>query len=95
MTRPQPAAFERELERRLAILAGFATYIALLEPFSQTPDALLRYTSASVPAISAAFIVHIALSRFITVPTRRGADQRDASGLTKPIPTNQTTCRKG
>jgi hypothetical protein len=35
MTRPQPTAFEGELERRLAVLAGFASYIVLLAPDEQ------------------------------------------------------------
>ena len=40
MTRPQPTAFEGELERRLAVLAGFASYIVLLAPDEQ-PSASL------------------------------------------------------
>lgn len=79
----------------MATFAGFASYIALLEPVGQTPGALFPYTSASLPAISAAFIVHITLSRLMTVPARRGGYQRYESGLTKPIPVNQTICRKG
>ncbi|MDZ4306722.1 hypothetical protein [Allopontixanthobacter sp.] len=95
MTRPQPTAFEREREQRMAILAGFASYTALFEPVRQTPGALFRYGSESLPAISTAFIVHIAVSCLMTVPARRGGYQRDASGLTKPIPVNQTIYRKG
>ncbi|AOL24600.1 nucleobase:cation symporter-1, NCS1 family [Erythrobacter litoralis] len=56
----------------IALAAGFATYIALLEPVSQTPDALFRYTSASLPAIAGAFVVHLALTRLVTIPARRG-----------------------
>ncbi|MDC8754461.1 cytosine permease [Erythrobacter sp. sf7] len=43
----------------IALVAEFATYIALLEPVSQTSAALFRYTSASLPAIAAGFFVHL------------------------------------
>ncbi|MEE4152629.1 MAG: hypothetical protein V2I27_00565 [Erythrobacter sp.] len=56
----------------IALTAGFATYITLLEPVSQTPSAAFRYLSASLPAIAAAFVVHLALSRLITIPAGRG-----------------------
>ena len=56
----------------IAIVAGFVTYLALLEPVSQTPGALFRYTSASLPAIAAAFFTHLLCSRFITIPSGRG-----------------------
>lgn len=72
MTHPQPTAFEGELERRLAVLAGLASDMALLEPVSQAPGAQVHYTSASRPAISVVLIVDSALPRLITVPARQG-----------------------
>lgn len=65
----------------IALAAGFVAYLALLEPVSQTPSALFRYTSASLPAIASAFIVHLVLSRLITLPAQRGGypGQRRAS----------------
>lgn len=51
----------------IALVAGVVTYLALLEPMSQTPSAAFRYTSASLPAIAAAFVAHLALSRLITI----------------------------
>ena len=56
----------------IALAAGFASYIAVLEPVSQTPGALFRYTSASLPAIAVGFVVHLALSHLVTIPGRRG-----------------------
>lgn len=56
----------------MALIAGFIAYIALLEPLSQTPTAAFRYLSASLPAVAAAFSLHILLSRLITIPAGRG-----------------------
>jgi len=56
----------------IAMVAGFATYLAFLEPLGLTPSAAFRYLSASLPAIAAAFVVHLALSCLITIPAGRG-----------------------
>ena len=64
----------------IALAAGFATYLALLEPLSQTPSAAFRYLSASLPAIGAAFVAHLALSRLITMPAGRGGYPAGAKG---------------
>jgi NCS1 family nucleobase:cation symporter-1 len=56
----------------IALVAGFATYIALLEPVSQTPAAGFRHLSASLPSMGLAFVVHLALSRLITIPRQLG-----------------------
>jgi NCS1 family nucleobase:cation symporter-1 len=56
----------------VALLAGFATYIGMLEPVSQTPSLAFRYLSASLPAIAVAFVVHLALSRLIIIPAGLG-----------------------
>jgi NCS1 family nucleobase:cation symporter-1 len=54
-------------------VVGFADgVIALLEPVSRTPGALFRYSAAILSAIAGAFIVHLALSRLVTIPARRG-----------------------
>lgn len=65
-----------------ALLAGFLTYLALLEPLGQTPSAAFRYLSASLPAVAVAFSIHLALSHIITIPAGRGgylAATRDKS----------------
>ncbi|KPQ22291.1 MAG: Cytosine/uracil/thiamine/allantoin permease, partial [Porphyrobacter sp. HL-46] len=56
----------------IALVAGFATYLALLEPVSQTPAAGFRYLSASLPSMALAFAVHLALSRMVTIPRGHG-----------------------
>ncbi len=56
----------------IALAAGFATYIALLEPVSQTPAFGFRHLSASIPALVAAFIVHLTLSRVFNIPADLG-----------------------
>ncbi|MEE4316424.1 MAG: hypothetical protein V2I74_05520 [Erythrobacter sp.] len=56
----------------IALAVGFAAYITLLEPVSQTPNPAFRYLSASLPAIAAAFAVHLALTRVVTIRARRG-----------------------
>lgn len=56
----------------IALAAGFAAYLALLEPVSQTPAAIFRYLSASLPSMVLAFVVHFALSRLITIPRALG-----------------------
>jgi NCS1 family nucleobase:cation symporter-1 len=68
----------------IALVAGFVTYLALLEPVSQTPTAGFRHLSATLPSMVLAFVVHLALSRIVTIPRglgdyRRGPDERDAS----------------
>lgn len=73
----------------IALIGGFFTYIALLEPLSQTPNAAFRYMSASLPAIAVAFVVHLALSRLITFPAGLGgypsrAKDRSASRNAEP-----------
>jgi NCS1 family nucleobase:cation symporter-1 len=55
-----------------ALFAGFATYLTLLDPLSQTPSAAFRYASASLPAFAAAFLGHLILSRLITIPAGPG-----------------------
>jgi NCS1 family nucleobase:cation symporter-1 len=56
----------------IALVAGVVTYLALLEPVSQTPGALFRYASASLPSVAVAFIVHLALSHWVTIPRGLG-----------------------
>ena len=56
----------------IALAAGFAAYLAFLDPVSQTPGALFRYTAASLPAIAGAFVVHLVLSHLVTIPAGRG-----------------------
>lgn len=56
----------------IALAAGFVTYLALLEPVSQTPAAGFSYLSASLPSMGLAFVVHLALSRLITIPRGLG-----------------------
>lgn len=69
-----PYAFWRGINpaAALALFAGFAVYTALLEPLSQTPSALFRYVSASLPAAAIAGGVHLALSRLISIPRGLG-----------------------
>ncbi|MDC8755730.1 cytosine permease [Erythrobacter sp. sf7] len=71
----------------IALLAGFVTYLALLEPVSQTPAAGFRYLSASLPSMWLAFVVHLALSRLITIPRRLGgySSLPDAKTVTHDI----------
>lgn len=68
----------------LALFAGFLTYLALLEPLSQTPTAAFRYLSASLPAAAAAFCVHLVLSRIITIPSGLGGYPAATSGKSVP-----------
>lgn len=68
----------------IALVAGFVTYLALLEPVSQTPTAGFRHLSATLPSMVLAFVVHLALSRMVTIPRglgdyRRGPGEQDAS----------------
>jgi NCS1 family nucleobase:cation symporter-1 len=56
----------------IALAAGFAAYLALLEPVSQTPAAGFRHLSASLPSMALAFAVHLALSRMVTIPRGLG-----------------------
>lgn len=56
----------------IALAAGFVTYLALLEPVSQTPAAGFSYLSASLPSMALAFAVHLALSRMVTIPRGLG-----------------------
>ena len=56
----------------IALAAGFAAYLALLEPVSQTPAAGVRYLSASLPAMAVAFCLRLVLSRLITIPSGWG-----------------------
>lgn len=56
----------------IALVIGFVSYIAMLEPVSQTPNAAFRYISASLPAIAAAFAAHLLLSRVIAIPAGLG-----------------------
>jgi NCS1 family nucleobase:cation symporter-1 len=55
-----------------ALGAGFFTYLAMLEPISLTPGAGFRSLSASLPAMTAAFAAHLALSRMLTLPRGLG-----------------------
>ncbi|MGY6551509.1 MAG: cytosine permease [Erythrobacter sp.] len=70
----------------IALAAGFAAYIALLEPISQTPAGGFRYLSASLPSIAVAFAVHLALSVMIIIPQGLGAYPRrpQAAGVLAP-----------
>lgn len=56
----------------VALGAGFAAYVAMLEPVSQTPAAGFRHLSATLPAMTAAFAAHLALSRMVTIPRGLG-----------------------
>ncbi|QPL40762.1 cytosine permease [Erythrobacter sp. A30-3] len=56
----------------VALVAGVVTYLALLEPVSQTPAAGFRHLSATLPSMGLAFVLHLALSRLITIPRRLG-----------------------
>jgi NCS1 family nucleobase:cation symporter-1 len=64
----------------VALGAGFLTYVAMLEPVSQTPGAGFRHLSASLPAMTAAFAVHLALSRMLTIPRGLGGYPTRHSG---------------
>lgn len=80
----------------VAIAAGFATYLALLEPVSQTPGALFRFTAASLPAIAGAFLAHLVLSRLLTIPAGRGGypGRRKARGVIhEESPQNEPVCQ--
>lgn len=79
----------------LALVAGVVTYLVLLEPVSQTPGALFRYTSASLPAIASAFVVHLLCLHLIMLPAGRGGYERDASELANPIPEIHPALHKG
>ena len=67
----------------IALLAGFAAYLALLEPVSQTPAAGFRHLSATLPSLALAFVVHLAVSQMVIIPRgigsyRRRPGERDA-----------------
>jgi NCS1 family nucleobase:cation symporter-1 len=73
----------------IALGAGFLAYLSFLEPISQTPSAAFRYCSASLPAIGAAFCVHLGLSRLIILRVGRGGYPAGASsraGLPEAAP---------
>lgn len=57
----------------VGLVAGFAAYVAMLEPVSQTPAAGFRHLSATLPAMTAAFAAHLALSRMVTIPRGLGS----------------------
>ena len=60
----------------VALITGFVTYLALLEPVSQTPAAAFRHLSASLPSLAVAFTMHLALSRMVTIPLGLGGYPR-------------------
>ncbi len=60
----------------VALVAGFAAYLGLLEPVSQMPAAGFRHLSASLPSMAVAFAVHLALSRLIIIPRGLGGYRR-------------------
>lgn len=64
----------------IALVAGFAVFLALLEPVSQTPAAGFRHLSASLPSMAVAFAVHLTLSRLITIPRGLGGYGRAPAG---------------
>lgn len=67
------AFFGAVLSSAVGVLSGFAAYVAMLEPVSQTPAAGFRHLSATLPAMSAAFAAHLALSRMVTIPRGLGS----------------------
>ncbi len=71
----------------IALLAGFAAYLALLEPVSQTPAAGFRHLSATLPSMALAFAVHLALSRIVTIPRGLGGYRREESLTSHPVQT--------
>lgn len=56
----------------LAMAAGFATYIYLLNPVSYASRWPYEYTTASLPAALIAGIVFVVVTRFVVIPGRKG-----------------------
>lgn len=61
-----------------ALLAGCGTYLSILNPLTYATAAIFEWTTASLPAVLVAGLVHWALTRFLIVPAGFGAYPRRA-----------------
>jgi NCS1 family nucleobase:cation symporter-1 len=57
----------------VALSAGAAVYLALLNPLAMTGTPLFTRISASVPAVVVAFVAHVLLTRVIVIRAGKGA----------------------
>lgn len=55
-----------------AAVAGFVTYLALLDPLTLESHGIFKWTTASVPALVVSAIAYLALTRLITKPMGKG-----------------------
>ncbi|WP_202864239.1 cytosine permease [Agrobacterium sp. LAD9] len=56
----------------LAMIAGFVTYLSLLNPLTYTSSSLYQYTTASLPSALIAGLAFILFTTLIVKPARRG-----------------------
>ena len=56
----------------LSLVAGFVTYVYLLNPVSYASHEPYEYVSASIPSAVVAAIVYAAFTRLLVLPARRG-----------------------
>jgi len=69
----------------LALVAGFATYVYLLNPVTYEARDPFRFLSASIPSAVVAGVVFLVLTIFVVRPAGRGGYEQNRSALPERV----------